>query len=62
MVCPLPLPHQVDDHGFRDFFTQFGEVAEAWLMYDPQTTRPRGFGFIVFATSDGIELCLQARP
>ena len=53
------IPHSVDDNSFKDFFTQFGEVSEAWLMHDPQTQRPRGFGFVVFATEEAMDLCLQ---
>eukprot|EP00964_Phaeocystis_antarctica_P138855 scaffold103516_cov21-Phaeocystis_antarctica.AAC.1 len=53
------IPHSVDDNNFKEFFTQFGEVTEAWLMYDPQTSRPRGFGFIVFIAEEAMERCLQ---
>ena len=45
------VSHSVDEDAFRGYFAQFGEVVEGWLMYDPQTSRPRGFGFIVYRDS-----------
>ena len=29
------VPHSVDEGTFRAYFSQFGEVLESWLMYDP---------------------------
>ena len=34
----------------RDLFTQFGTVAEAKLVTDRETGRPRGFGFVEMGT------------
>jgi RNA recognition motif-containing protein len=28
-------------------------------MYDPQSQRPRGFGFIVFATEEALQACVS---
>jgi hypothetical protein len=33
---------------FRDYFVQFGSVADVVIMYDNTTKRSRGFGFITF--------------
>jgi RNA-binding protein Musashi len=33
---------------FRDYFVQFGCVADVVIMYDNTTKRSRGFGFITF--------------
>lgn len=34
----------------KDYFAQFGEVAEAQIMVDHTTNRSRGFGFVTFGT------------
>ncbi len=34
----------------REYFSQFGDVAEVMVMKDPATRRSRGFGFITFCT------------
>jgi len=52
------VSHAVDEEQFKAYFAQYGEVQEAWLMYDPQTQRPRGFGFIVYSSSVGLDTCL----
>lgn len=48
----------VDEEEFREFFTQFGKVMDATLMTDRETGRPRGFGFITFEDSKGVEEAL----
>ncbi|KAI8146827.1 hypothetical protein BJV82DRAFT_600033 [Fennellomyces sp. T-0311] len=50
---------EVDEDEFRDFFTQFGKVIDATLMTDRDTGRPRGFGFITFEDSNGVEEALR---
>ena len=34
----------------REYFSQFGDVAEVMVMKDPATRRSRGFVFITFCT------------
>lgn len=39
-------------------FKQFGEVKDAQLMYDKETRRHRGFGFVTFEADDAVdEVC-----
>ncbi|KAJ3184830.1 hypothetical protein HDU85_001509 [Gaertneriomyces sp. JEL0708] len=45
----------VTEEQFREYFTQFGKVIDATLMIDRESGRPRGFGFITFENSDGVE-------
>jgi len=53
------VPHSVDEGTFRAYFSQFGEVLESWLMYDPGSQRPRGFGFVIFAHEEALAACLS---
>ena len=39
----------VSDHGFLQFFQQFGEIIDSVVMVDRMTKRSRGFGFVTFA-------------
>ncbi|KAK9688577.1 hypothetical protein K7432_014365 [Basidiobolus ranarum] len=50
---------EVHEEEFRAFFEQFGQVIDATLMTDRETGRPRGFGFITFESSDGVDRSLQ---
>lgn len=38
----------VTDPEFRHFFSQFGELHEAVVMFDKVTGRSRGFGFVTY--------------
>lgn len=42
------LPADVTDDEFRDFFAQYGVVMDSVVMYDRETHRSRGFGFVTF--------------
>ncbi|CAM0141192.1 unnamed protein product [Umbelopsis sp. WA50703] len=52
--------HQdVDEEEFRDYFGQFGKVIDVTLMTDRATGRPRGFGFVTFESSQGVDNALH---
>ena len=42
------LPFTVEDETLRDHFKQFGSVRYARVVYDPETERSRGTGFVCF--------------
>eukprot|EP01067_Filipodium_phascolosomae_P000936 Filipodium_phascolosomae@DN1655_c0_g1_i1.p1 len=42
------LPITVTEEEFKAFFEKFGRVQESYLMYDKNTNRCRGFGFVVY--------------
>src|SRR5690606_4813738 len=44
------LAPTVTETEFREYFEAYGPVKEAIVMYDRQTNRSRGFGFITFDT------------
>ncbi|KAG2215967.1 hypothetical protein INT45_001283 [Circinella minor] len=50
---------EVEEEEFHEYFTQFGKVIDATLMTDRDTGRPRGFGFITFEDSSGVEEALR---
>lgn len=43
------LSWETSDAKLRQYFENYGEVLEAFVSYDKNTGRPRGFGFVVFA-------------
>ncbi|KAK4478225.1 hypothetical protein RD792_017508 [Penstemon davidsonii] len=53
------LPPTVSEDGFRQYFEAYGVVTDVVIMYDQQTNRPRGFGFISFDSEDAVERVLH---
>ncbi|PON44346.1 Splicing factor-like protein [Parasponia andersonii] len=52
------LPSTLTEEGFRQFFESFGHVTDVVIMYDQNTQRPRGFGFITFDSEDAVDRVL----
>jgi len=48
------LSWQTTPENVREYFSQFGEVAEVMVMKDPATRRSRGFGFITFTKPSSV--------
>lgn len=53
------LPTDITVPEFRDFFSQFGELEEALVMFDRETQRSRGFGFVTYVNPDVSKSLLQ---
>ncbi|KDO54113.1 hypothetical protein CISIN_1g035855mg [Citrus sinensis] len=53
------LPPTLTEDGFRQYFEAYGHVTDVVIMYDQNTQRPRGFGFISFDTEDAVDRVLQ---
>ena len=49
----IPL-FQTTPESVREYFSQFGDVAEVMVMKDPATRRSRGFGFITFTQASSV--------
>lgn len=46
------LPADITEDEFRVFFEQFGEVVDSVVMFDRETHRSRGFGFVTFQSPE----------
>ncbi|MBI5357621.1 RNA-binding protein [Candidatus Saccharibacteria bacterium] len=46
------LPYAVDDEKLKEFFAQIGEVASANVIFDRDTGRSKGFGFVEMTSDD----------
>ncbi|KPM04331.1 RNA-binding protein Musashi-like protein [Sarcoptes scabiei] len=52
-VGGLSAPTTIDD--VKNYFQQFGRIEDAMLMFDKQTNRHRGFGFVTFENEDVVD-------
>jgi len=52
------LSWQTTPENVREYFSQFGDVAEVMVMKDPATRRSRGFGFITFSNPGSVNKVL----
>ncbi|KAK8339136.1 hypothetical protein V6Z12_A08G014700 [Gossypium hirsutum] len=46
------LSWSVDEKSLKDAFSSFGNVSEVRIMYDTETGRSRGFGFVHFSNEN----------
>lgn len=53
------LPTGTTEPQFKEYFSQFGHVTEAVIKTNPRTGISRGFGFIKFATDEGVKNVLN---
>ena len=53
------FPFTVDESQLRSLFAPYGEISELALITDRDTGRPKGFGFITFATQQAAEKALE---
>lgn len=49
------LASSVTESDFKAYFEQFGSITDVVVMYDQNTQRPRGFGFITFDSEDSVD-------
>merc|ERR1712004_331719 len=52
-VGGLSAPSTLED--VKNYFEQFGRIEDAMLMFDKQTDRHRGFGFVTFESEDVVD-------
>ncbi|TVU04569.1 hypothetical protein EJB05_47685 [Eragrostis curvula] len=54
------LPWQADDSRLTQLFSEHGEVVNATVVYDRETGRSRGFGFVTMASKEELEDAISA--
>lgn len=54
------LPWQVDDARLEQVFSEHGKVVEARVVYDRETGRSRGFGFVTMSTQTELDDAIAA--
>ncbi|XP_074565537.1 uncharacterized protein LOC141822026 [Curcuma longa] len=52
------LPPTITENGFKNYFDQFGTITDAVVMYDHNTQRPRGFGFVTYDSEEAVNKVL----
>ncbi|KAG6478081.1 heterogeneous nuclear ribonucleoprotein 1-like [Zingiber officinale] len=52
------LPSTITESEFKKYFDQFGSITDVVVMYDHNTQRPRGFGFITYDSEDAVDKVL----
>lgn len=53
------LHYETKDAVFKKYFQQFGKVVSAEVMFNRETNKSRGFGFVIFETESSVEHVLQ---
>ncbi|XP_044465550.1 glycine-rich RNA-binding protein 4, mitochondrial [Mangifera indica] len=54
------LSWSVDEKSLKDAFSSFGDVTEVRIIYDKDSGRSRGFGFVHFSKEDDAESARNA--
>lgn len=54
------LPWQVDDSRLEQVFSEHGKVVSARVVYDRETGRSRGFGFVTFSSETEVDDAIGA--
>lgn len=54
------LPYSVTDDDLAEMFKEFGTVASAKVIFDRETNRSKGFGFVEFENDDEAKASIDA--
>jgi len=55
------LSHQTNASHLRNYFGQFGELADVVVMFEGRGRKPRGFGFVTFVEQAPVREVLKSR-
>ena len=61
VVRLAPCHRAGPESSLQAFFSDHGIVEDVILMYDRETRRPRGFGFVTFSTEEPVEKLVATR-
>ncbi|KAF1331491.1 Heterogeneous nuclear ribonucleoprotein, partial [Globisporangium splendens] len=53
------LHYETKDVDFKKYFAQYGKVVSAEVMFNRETNKSRGFGFVIFEVESSVDLVLQ---
>ncbi|XP_076939104.1 uncharacterized protein LOC143607605 [Bidens hawaiensis] len=53
------LASSVTETEFKNYFNQYGMITDVVVMYDHNTNRPRGFGFITYESEESVDKALM---
>ena len=54
------LSYQLSEDELRDAFGEFGEVTSARIIFDRETNRSKGFGFVEMSEDDAARAAIEA--
>ena len=54
------LSYQLSEDDLRDAFGEFGEVTSARIIFDRETNRSKGFGFVEMSDDDAAKAAIEA--
>jgi nucleolin len=54
------MPWEVDDSRLVQLFSEHGKVVDARVVYDRETGRSKGFGFVTMATQEEFDDAIAA--
>ncbi|CAJ2668553.1 unnamed protein product [Trifolium pratense] len=52
LITLLSLSRHLVEKSLKDAFSSFGDVTEVRIVYDKDSGRARGFGFVIFTNED----------
>lgn len=53
------LPYSTTDDDLRDLFKSYGDVASAKVIFDRETNRSKGFGFVEFEDDEAAKKAID---
>lgn len=54
------LPYSITDDDLSQLFSDFGQVQSAKVIFDRETNRSKGFGFVEFESADEAKAAIDA--
>ncbi|KMT05300.1 hypothetical protein BVRB_7g174380 isoform A [Beta vulgaris subsp. vulgaris] len=58
-LCDLGLSYETNETVLRDAFTRHGEIIEVRVICHHVTGKSKGYGFVKFASEDGVSSALK---